>query len=675
MLMFQRNSYILLFFFSATLLTSCRPEFKPSDNPLEKHNTQTENIFADPIIQEINAYKYERNAGKLIGYIQSEYPEYRLEAAKAFASVEAPIAIPLLLNLLTDNDKKIAMAAAFALGQTTDPNNKYQLTEKLIETYNEIPHDEIKAEILIAIAKQANERGLHFIVSTPMQNADKTLQIGQAKALAYLATKALFSAKATELVFGYIASDNTNIKAAYYASFYLTQASNTDFSGYLNTIINAYRNPQHFIFTKINLIKALTFCENDQKINFIAEILATNTDYRIKINAIRALYNTDYNKASPEIFALLTHPNNHVSVAAAQFFETNGTKADAKKYFELTKKIKHWRTRSIMVANALKFSDNKTNISNAIISAYLAAQNNYEKAFLLKALGGDPEQYRWVEKQIFESNEYLPKTYGIEAIVNMRKHPSFIQIHKKKLQTENINLKDEFAIIFKKAIQSRDVSLIAQSCIAIRDPELQLKTAFDNTYFLTQALNQSVLPRDIESYIELQKTIAYINNTPPGNNPKLLTRTISWETLDTIKPNQKVLIKTTKGNLVVQLFVEKAPATVANFLELIKTDYFKQLSFHRVVPNFVAQTGCFRGDGWGTPSYTIPSEFSDLEYNEGTLGMASAGKDTESSQWFITHSPQMHLNGKYTIFGEIVDGMDVVHQLEIEDQLLELSIL
>ena len=92
------------------------------------------------------------------------------------------------------------------------------------------------------------------------------------------------------------------------------------------------------------------------------------------------------------------------------------------------------------------------------------------------------------------------------------------------------------------------------------------------------------------------------------------------------------------------------------------------------MPDFVIQGGCPRGDGFGGLPETIRSEFSYQEYiEEGMVGIASAGKDTESCQFFITHSPTPHLNGRYTIFAKVKDGMEVVHQLEVGDQILHID--
>ena len=104
------------------------------------------------------------------------------------------------------------------------------------------------------------------------------------------------------------------------------------------------------------------------------------------------------------------------------------------------------------------------------------------------------------------------------------------------------------------------------------------------------------------------------------------------------------------------------------------TTFFDGLSFHRVIPNFVVQGGCPRGDGWGGPGYAIRDEYSDEPYGRGTVGIATSGKDTGGSQFFITHSPQPHLEARYTVFGQVIEGMDVVDQLVIGDVIENIEI-
>ncbi|MDQ3141498.1 MAG: peptidylprolyl isomerase [Bacteroidota bacterium] len=136
-----------------------------------------------------------------------------------------------------------------------------------------------------------------------------------------------------------------------------------------------------------------------------------------------------------------------------------------------------------------------------------------------------------------------------------------------------------------------------------------------------------------------------------------------------------IQIITDKGEMGLELYPKEAPGSVANFLKLTRDSFYNGKIFHRVVPNFVVQVGCPRGDGYGGLDYTIRTEISDLNYlKSGMMGMASAGPDTEGTQFFITHSPSPHLDGKYTIFGRLVEGMDVLLSIQQGDKIKEIKI-
>ncbi len=124
---------------------------------------------------------------------------------------------------------------------------------------------------------------------------------------------------------------------------------------------------------------------------------------------------------------------------------------------------------------------------------------------------------------------------------------------------------------------------------------------------------------------------------------------------------------TGRGTLEIELDGEGAPNTCASFLALIERGYFEGLGFHRVVPDFVVQGGCPRGDGWGDPGYTLRSEWSRTPYERGVVGIAHSGKDTGGSQFFITLSPQPHLNGRYTVLGRVVAGLEVADRIQPGD--------
>jgi cyclophilin family peptidyl-prolyl cis-trans isomerase len=136
----------------------------------------------------------------------------------------------------------------------------------------------------------------------------------------------------------------------------------------------------------------------------------------------------------------------------------------------------------------------------------------------------------------------------------------------------------------------------------------------------------------------------------------------------------RAVIATDKGSFTMELLPEEAPLTVDNFVGLARKNYFNNVLFHRVVPNFVVQGGDPRGDGNGGPGYQIRCEINEVPYNRGAVGMALSGKDTGGSQWFVTHSPQPHLDGGYTVFGRVVEGMNVVDRIVRGDRIRSVTI-
>jgi cyclophilin family peptidyl-prolyl cis-trans isomerase/HEAT repeat protein len=136
-----------------------------------------------------------------------------------------------------------------------------------------------------------------------------------------------------------------------------------------------------------------------------------------------------------------------------------------------------------------------------------------------------------------------------------------------------------------------------------------------------------------------------------------------WQSIVSPRFSPRAYIDTDKGTVELELIVLDAPLTVANFVTLARKNFFNGIAIHRVVPDFVVQDGDARGDGEGGPGYTIRDEINQHPYLRGTVGMALDWQDTGGSQFFITHSPQPHLDGRYTVFAQVVNGMDVVDRL------------
>lgn len=138
-------------------------------------------------------------------------------------------------------------------------------------------------------------------------------------------------------------------------------------------------------------------------------------------------------------------------------------------------------------------------------------------------------------------------------------------------------------------------------------------------------------------------------------------------------------IKTNRGLMVAELYDTDAPNTVANFIKLAQSGFYNGLTWHRVIPGFVIQGGCPKGDGTGGPGYTIPCELEgERQYHDrGVLSMAHAGRNTGGSQFFICHNRQntKHLDRRHTAFGVVVEGLEVLDQIRAGDSIERIDIV
>jgi cyclophilin family peptidyl-prolyl cis-trans isomerase/HEAT repeat protein len=179
-------------------------------------------------------------------------------------------------------------------------------------------------------------------------------------------------------------------------------------------------------------------------------------------------------------------------------------------------------------------------------------------------------------------------------------------------------------------------------------------------------LHAAAIMKSFDPSAETVNAIRPAPGTPivPYTSPELIAPTVS----------PHAFIETAKGTIEFEFNVLDAPQTSQNFIALARKGYFNGLQIHRVVPNFVVQDGDPRGDGSGGPGYTIRDELNDRPFIRGTVGMALSGPDTGGSQFFIMHSPAPHLDAKYTVFGHVVNGMDVVDRIQQLDVIQRVRI-
>ncbi|MBX0332745.1 peptidylprolyl isomerase [Pontibacter sp. HSC-14F20] len=651
----MKKSYTILFALAA--FAACRQQPQQSMAPATTTPSQQINKFSDATLRELYTLQDERKTTELLNFLNHPTAQYRQEAALAFASVQDTLAIPQLLTSLSDTSAAIRTASAYALGQIG--HKKAQ--QAMIRHLQQEQRPAVQAEVLEALGKLADSGGLNFLVN--YQATNETAQAGQAWGLYRAGLRQISSTQAIEQAVQWL-TDSKSYEVRLAAAHQLARTPKLDLSPYrqqLTTVVTSdesadVRMAVAQVFSKVNA---------RNKASLLSGIVLSDPDYRVRLSAIRSMAGLEFEEIDEAILAGLTDQNINTAVATAEFLQANHVDTNSNTLRKALEQVTDGRVRAGLIWVILRNSPDKAKLSQEYQQLYLRTENPYDKAHLLKALSADYSNYQFIAKETFAASQPVIGTYGMEALTAMRQQGDFPKA-----------MEQNFADIFKQGIASGGVSLAGLAAGVIRNPKLNFREVYRDHTFLTEAQQKLVLPRDMETNIELQKTIDYLSGKEQSETPQNpFTHPIDWQLVQTIHPDQQVVIETEKGVITLELFVEDAPGSVANLVELVNKQFFDGLYFHRVVPNFVAQGGDKRGDGWGSSDYSIRSEFAPLHYREGYVGMASAGKDTESNQWFITHSPAPHLDGRYTIFAKVVEGMDVVHQLEVGDKIRQVNLI
>ncbi len=631
---FIQNGWLMLLI---VVISACQQSIeKPSDKSLNK--------FSDPVIAQIYDYQDKRDTKALLGFFDDDNPVYRKESALAFASVQDTLAVKPLGFLLNDPNAQVRKAAAYALGQMYD--------EQAIEPI----HNALQGEDSVAVRKELIE-ALGKVITMPKIQMIQEILIdsdqekeGLAWGLYRSGVRNVHDGSNLDIALTLLDKRNsyeTRLGAAHFFS----RSPNLALAGREDVLIrSASTDPSPNVRMAVTLALRKAVSPKSQKA--LSEALVKDEDYRVRINALRTLGSFDYEAVKDKISTLLNDDNINVVIAAAQLMANKGVNPD------LISTVENWRVKALLFSGL-------DNGFDEIASEYANTKNPYYQAGLLRALGGKLEAKDFIVDKIFSDSNKVVATAGTEALLAIRRSEDFPKA-----------AEPEFAELFKRIISEGDIAQVALISGLFLDPELNFRSAYYDYSFLTQAKEQLSLPKDNEALQVLNNVIAFFEGKeelPTTENE--YNHPIDWEKIKLIEKDQKVKVKTSRGEFMLRMLIEEAPGSVLNFIELAEAGYFKGKNFHRIVPNFVIQGGCNRGDGYGGEDYSIRSEFANIRYQEGSVGMASAGKDTEGTQWFVTHSPTPHLDGRYTIFAQVEEGMDVVHNMEMGDVIEEVVVL
>lgn len=609
------------------------------------------NKFDDLRLRELYDLQDQRQSQDLIPFLAHPDSIMREAAALAFSSLQDPMAKEPLVLLLGDPVASVRNTAAYALGQLSDTT----LQQPLMHAIDQETKIEVVNSLLEALGKCSTvNTGLTFL--TDLNQVPNHNHMGTAWGIYRAGLKGIHSPAALMRMMDLLESEQWEARLG--AAHFLARTQGLDLSEYGNQLTQASKDS----LPEIRMALALALGKAGSAVKeHLLYLLRNDEDYRVRVNAIRALGNLLMDPW--ELLPALQDESEHVVFTAANFLRDFGTSTMSDTLKILAGEAKDVQVSTALYGVCLAHAQQDSELVDYLQLQFKEEKNPYHQAFYVDALSRQVGSYAFLENVVFGDYPPAVTTAAINGLYEINKNPEF-----------PLTLKDQFAAIYRQSVATGDVATAGIAAQALRDEALKFKGAFDDLGFLDIALENLTLPRDIETYQELLRTKNYLLDIDnPVEAELAYNNPIDWELVAKIPSRQRIRIATIKGDIQMELMVDESPATVAYIWKLMDGGFYDNKTFHRVVPNFVAQGGCPRGDGWGSTEHTIRSELGTSKYLTGTVGMASAGKDTESCQWFITHSPTPHLDGRYTVFARVVSGMDVVHQLEVGDQIIKIE--
>ncbi|HEY3386542.1 MAG TPA: peptidylprolyl isomerase, partial [Saprospiraceae bacterium] len=491
------------------------------------------------------------------------------------------------------------------------------------------------------------------------------------------ALRDMIDAEGTSTMIHYLSDSAIPLSVRIISANYLLRAKNLELGPHADQLIASWHGESN-PFLRICLASALGKVKSPEAMKELVVSLPTESDYRVKCSIIRALQGYSYKDAHGVILASTSDANPNVAEVAAEYFVHHGQEKDVSHYKAAMKDCKSWQAKTRMAEAANKYTSNmfsgaKTTLQNEILAAMKSANDPYEKAAWLKAYASELRNFESLPKYTQADQPITVRIQAVTSMIEACKDKNFDAY----FAGEGYLIKAQIGGYLATAMKSGDAGIIALIAGAITDPKAGLKEILkDRKAELNKALAGLKLPDEMETYLEVSKALKeYGIEAPVVPEDQKKYKNIDWKIIDELKAGTTVQITTTKGDIIMKMFPDRAPESVTSFVQLIKQGYYNGKAFHRVVPNFVVQTGCPRGDGFGGLDFTLRSELAGSYYDdEGYVGMASAGPHTEGPQFFITHSPTPHLDGRYTIIGKVSSGMDVVHQLGIGDKITQINI-
>ncbi len=625
-------------------------------------------------------------------------PKHRAQAVYAMASVQDTTMLKPLAKMLLDTSVAVRVNTAFALGQSSAMQTYTVATVILLNHYAQEKNERVREALIDALGKCGDARAAEWLVS--LKHKSVKLKIASALALSRIAQRGILSQAQADKASKYcyqLIRDNKGSLIRFAATYFFVRTPITVWTGVADSLAVLLNDKlmRTLPEAQSNIIRALARANKPTYIKVLIDA-STVSDWRVRYECVRALSRFTIDSVQNRILAMTSDNNLHVQLAALRsVFDNPMVVHDEFIHQAKTiclRPLTDWRVRASYL-NIIARRD--PNWVLVLMDRWREIPNSEFMATLCDGFAIMQKSEVWAMLDSLSQTRVNNTT--IVAVAALRALHSKWQVERRD-STQGYRLSEIVNVyypIWLRALKSGDIALVSTAAEYCTDSLFAQKgsanemiallrtvrpfTDVEMVQSLTGALVKLRAVQAIPILDSLQNSpddgialacgnalsalqnIAGVAQKPSIARKARYTAPYTMNDIRALALNQECTLQTSAGAITLKLFPDLAPISVLNFLAHARRGLFNDVPFHRVVSNFVIQGGDYeRRDGYGGPRFTIPSEFTHIPFTRGTLGMASAGKDTEGSQYFIMHSYAPHLDGRYTAFGQVITGLDVV---------------
>jgi len=637
-------------------------------NPKVTSEETVSNLYNDATLRQISDMRASRRGVDLVKYCTAQSPAYRAAAAMSLAALHDSMAVYTLAPMIKDQDPEVRTAALFALGEIG-----YQKAEEyILKDGLEHQPDEVKASAIIAMGKCGGPKSQKYIEELNIEHHNVVLVSAQCRALCWLAKRGIHTIQTSQKAIEYVCDTTIHESARAIAAEYFG-ICDSEFSLYTDEFVSAL-GCASLINNKANLILALGKCHNQRAFKMLKEMLKDpEADIRITQNVISALQNYPYNDCKAIILDLLNSSNKKIAIQSAEYLLNYGTADDSTLYWNLSQSKLSWEPRTRLLAAAIKCANNKSTISEGIMSGFDITPNVNEKAALLSALKYDPHCIEFVNEAFYNSNQIV-RTECVKTLVAMYESEDFAKYAAEARKSDGKkNLEKDFALMIKNIISNGNSQTIALAAEFLSHHS-ELNDYFSNSFFINQAINKCQLPRDVETHKHLVAALKSVAGQDKSSEYDYCD-TISWDYISGIKPDKLVKVSTSKGDFTIRTDVNNAPVAVSKFLRLAESKYFDNTCLYGNEINRISNMGS-ESPFDENQSVMMPSELSNSDMEEGSVILATSSlRESYATRWDILLYPSAIADGTASVIGKVVEGMNVVLQLNTGDVIKSITVV